>query len=201
MTPQPEEEELTTHSSAPLASQSDGELVRRIRAGDERALEEVFRSHYGGMCSFVRRFVHAPDVAEELVQDVFFKLWAKRDSLSEIDALRTYLFRAARNTALNYLRRKKLENAWEEREAARGEPTTSLATDDDASADEVSRAVNAAVAKLAPRCREVFVMSREAGLTYAEIASSLHISIKTVETQMGRALKSLRLSLARYRAE
>ena len=80
-------------------------------------------------------------------------------------------------------------------------PTTALATDDDASADEVSRAVNAAVAKLAPRCREVFVMSREAGLTYAEIASSLHISIKTVETQMGRALKSLRLSLARYRAE
>ena len=75
-----------------------------------------------------------------------------------------------------------------------------VATDDDASTDEVTRAVNRAVDKLPPRCREIFLMSREGGMTYAEIAHSLGISIKTVETQMGRALRSLRLSLARYRS-
>jgi RNA polymerase sigma-70 factor, ECF subfamily len=187
-------------SSGEGAWRGDAELVRRIRAGDERALEELFRLYYAGMCSFVRRFVHAPDIAEELVQDVFFKLWSKRETLSEIDALRTYLFRAARNTALNHLRRKKLENAWEEQEAARGEPLTTVATDDDASTDEVSRAVNGAIGKLPARCREIFLMSREGGMTYAEIAVSLGISIKTVETQMGRALKSLRVSLAKYRS-
>lgn len=181
-------------------TRGDAELVRRLRAGDERALEELFRSHYAGMCVFVRRFVFAPDIAEELVQDVFFKLWSKRETLSEIDALRTYLFRAARNTALNHLRRKKLENAWEEQEAARGEPTTSGGTDDDAAAGEVSVAVNAAIGKLPTRCREIFLMSREGGMTYGEIAHALGISIKTVETQMGRALKSLRLSLARFRS-
>jgi RNA polymerase sigma-70 factor (ECF subfamily) len=180
-------------------SRGDAELVRRIRGGDERALEEVFRTHYAGMCLFVRRFVHAPDVAEELVQDVFFKLWAKRDGLSDIDALKTYLFRAARNTALNHLRRRKLEQNWEEREGQRGEPVTSGGTDDDTTSDEVQRAVSAAIARLPERCREIFLMSREGGLTYGEIAAALGISIKTVETQMGRALKSLRVALGKYR--
>lgn len=180
-------------------SKGDAELVRRIRGGDERALEEVFRTYYPGMCLFVRRFVHAPDVAEELVQDVFFKLWAKRDGLSDIDALKTYLFRAARNTALNHLRRRKLEQNWEEKEGQRGEPVTSGGTDDEATSSEVQRAVSAAIARLPERCREVFLLSREGGLTYGEIATALGISIKTVETQMGRALKSLRLALGKYR--
>jgi len=183
----------------PAPGRGDADLMRRLRAGDERALEEVFRAHYAGMVAFVRRFVFAPDIAEELVQDVFFKLWSKRESLSEIDALRTYLFRAARNTALNHLRRKKLESAWEEQEAARGEPSTSGGTDDEASTSEVEVAVNEAIGRLPTRCREIFLMSREGGMTYGEIARTLGISIKTVETQMGRALKSLRLSLARYR--
>lgn len=184
--------------AAPLSS-GDAALVRRIRDGDERALEEVFRAHYTGMCLFVRRFVHAPDVAEELVQDVFFKLWSKRDSLNDIDALKTYLFRAARNTALNHLRRRKLEQNWEEKEAQRGEPQSTGGTDDETSSDEVRRAVIAAVGRLPARCKEIFLLSRNGGLTYGEIASTLGISIKTVETQMGRALKSLRLSLAKFR--
>ncbi|MBK6485529.1 MAG: RNA polymerase sigma-70 factor [Gemmatimonadetes bacterium] len=200
MTAPSNDDDLVSLTPDAAAASGDSELIRRLRAGDERALEEIFRHYYAGMCGFVRRFVYAPDVAEELVQDVFFKLWAKRESLTEIDAVRTYLFRAARNTALNFLRRKKLENAWEEQEAARGEPLSVVATDDDASTDEVTRAVNGAVDKLPPRCREIFLMSREGGMTYAEIAHSLGISIKTVETQMGRALRSLRLSLARYRS-
>ena len=63
---------------AGASSRGDSELVRRLRAGDERALEELFRAYYAGMCAFVRRFVYAPDIAEELVQDVFFKVWSKR---------------------------------------------------------------------------------------------------------------------------
>jgi RNA polymerase sigma-70 factor (ECF subfamily) len=130
---------------------------------------------------------------------VFFKLWRKREELGEIDSLRTYLIRSARNTALNYLRRQKLEHAHEEREAAKGEPLTVEATDDSTTAGELTDAVHRAIEQLPPRCREVFRLSRDTGLTYGEIATELGISIKTVETQMGRALKTLRLLLAPFR--
>ena len=189
----------TAAESSPAPDRGgDAALLRRLRAGDERALEAIFRAHYAPMCGLVRRYVHAPDIAEELVQDVFFKLWDRREALGDIDALRTYLFRAARNTALNHLRRLKLEQAWEAEEAAGGERLSAGATDDEAAGREVGEAVAAAIGRLPGRCREIFLMSREGGLTYGEIAAALGLSIKTVETQMGRALKSLRASLARY---
>jgi RNA polymerase sigma-19 factor, ECF subfamily len=178
---------------------SDHELVSRIRKGDERALEVIFRAHFAGMATFVQRYVHSPDVAEELVQDIFFKIWTKREQLVEIESLKTYLYRAARNQALNFLRRGKLERRWTEEQALEGEPVTTFAADDDASGQELAAAVQAAIDRLPPRCREVFLLSRDGGLTYAEIARSLGISIKTVETQMGRGLKSLRVALARFR--
>ena len=191
--PRPATDENTTDRAA------DAALLARLRAGDERALEAVFRAHYGVMCTVVRRIVFAPDVAEELVQDVFFKLWTKREQLAEIDALKTYLYRAARNTALNHLRRQKLEHAFEERELAKGEPLASESLSDSAATGEVERAVRVAIGRLPERCREIFLMSRDGGLTYGQIAKELGISIKTVETQMGRALKSLRISLAEFR--
>ncbi len=184
----------TTGASIPV----DAELVRRIRAGDERALEIVFRAHYAGMASFVQRYVRSADVAEELVQDVFFKLWSKREHLAEIETLRTYLFRAARNTALNHLRRLKLERRWQEEQVA-GDDSPAFVADDEAAWTEVDAAVQEAIGRLPPRCREIFLLSRDGGLTYAEIARALGISVKTVETQMGRALKSLRVSLRPFR--
>lgn len=184
--------------TAPMPA-GDAELVRRIRAGDERALETVFRAHYAGMASFVQRFVRSADLAEELVQDVFLKLWSKREQLAEIETLRTYLFRAARNTALNYLRRAKLERKWREEHGTDNDPPTAFAADEETVEQEVAIAVQEAIGRLPPRCREIFLLSRDGGLTYAEIARSLEISVKTVETQMGRALKSLRSSLQHFR--
>ncbi|MFN8581101.1 MAG: RNA polymerase sigma-70 factor [Gemmatimonadaceae bacterium] len=180
-------------------AESDAALVRRIRSGDERALESVFRAHYAGMAAFVQRYVLAPDVAEELVQDIFLKLWSRREQLADIESLKTYLYRAVRNQALNWLRRRKLERKWEEEHGTDTDPVAPVAADDDASEQEIAAAVREAVDRLPPRCREIFLMSRDGGLTYNEIAQSLDISVKTVETQMGRALKALRTSLGSWR--
>lgn len=185
---------------APPTTLSDRMLVRRIRTGDERALEVVFKAHFAGMAAFVHRYVRSPDVAEELVQEIFLKLWTKREQLADIDTLKTYLYRAARNQALNWLRRQKLERRWQEEQSDMGEPSATTGADDDASEQEVAAAVRSAIDRLPPRCREVFLMSRDGGMTYSEIASALEISVKTVETQMGRALKSLRGALAAFRS-
>ena len=105
------------------------------------------------------------------------------------ESVRTYLFRAARNRAFNHLRRNKLERLWRLRQP----PTPDAeGVEDEHSTDELAAAIRAAIASLPDRCREIFLLSRDQNMTYAEIAKVLGISIKTVETQMGRALKALR---------
>ncbi|MGQ0539793.1 MAG: RNA polymerase sigma-70 factor [Gemmatimonadaceae bacterium] len=186
-------------ASAPGSRVKDAELARRMRLGDERALEIIFRTYYAGLVGFARRYVKSTEIAEELVQDLFFKVWSRRASLGEIDSLKTYLFRAARNTALNHLRRRKLEHDWLERAVSVSADEHVVSVSDEATEGELTEAVRAAVDRLPPRCREVFLLSRDGALTYNEIAKALGISIKTVETQMGRALKALRDSLKAHR--
>lgn len=190
---------ITPPESAGQRSLTDAELARRMRLGDEQALEVIFRTYYPGLVGFARRYVKMTEIAEELVQDLFLKMWSRRGSLGEIDSVKTYLFRAARNTALNHLRRRKLEHEWLEKEGTTITEERSLEGDEAVTESEVAAAVRAAVDRLPPRCREVFMLSRDGGLTYGEIAKSLGISIKTVETQMGRALRALRESLKVYR--
>lgn len=190
---------ITPTEAAGQRALSDAELARRMRLGDEKALEAIFRAHYPGLVAFVRRYVKSTEIAEELVQDLFLKLWARRGSLGAIDSVKTYLFRAARNTALNHLRRRKLEHEWLEKEGGALSEEQGQEGDEPVTESELATAVRVAVDRLPPRCREVFMLSRDGGLTYGEIAKSLGISIKTVETQMGRALKALRESLKTYR--
>ncbi|MGH7695542.1 MAG: RNA polymerase sigma factor [Gemmatimonadaceae bacterium] len=191
--------QITPTDSAAQRPLNDAELARRMRLGDERALETIFRAYYPGLVGFVRRYVKTTEIAEELVQDLFLKLWSRRGSLGEIDSVKTYLFRAARNTALNHLRRRKLEHEWLEKEGTTITEEQTQEGDETVTESELASAVRAAVDRLPPRCREVFMLSRDGGLTYGEIAKSLGISIKTVETQMGRALKALREHLKIYR--
>lgn len=190
---------ITPTESAGQRTLTDAELARRMRLGDERALETIFRMYYPGLVGFARRYVKTTEIAEELVQDLFLKVWSRRSSLGEIDSVKTYLFRAARNTALNHLRRRRLEHEWLEKEGTTITEHQTLEGDEAVTESDITAAVRAAVDRLPPRCREVFMLSRDGGLTYGEIAKSLGISIKTVETQMGRALKALRESLKAYR--
>ena len=172
-------------------------LVAALRAGDERAFETLFRAYHAPLCSFAHRYVRAPDVAEELVQEVFLHLWQQRAAWEGRGALKTYLYTAVRNAAVSYLRHERVaQRRSAETLALFDRPP--LAADRAAASHETAAAVRAAVDRLPERCRLVFTLNREQGLTYTEIAATLGLSVKTVDTQMGRALKALRKYLGAH---
>jgi RNA polymerase sigma-70 factor (ECF subfamily) len=166
------------------------EWIARVRAGDEAAFEALFRALAPGLCVLVTRYVGARAVAEELVQDLFLDLWTRRADLAADRSITAYLYAAARNRALNHLRRERRVAPF---------PATSLPHREDAdpAAPDESELLDAlelqdAIDHLPARCRLIFTLNRRHEMTYGEIAASLGLSVKTVETQMGRALKSLR---------
>jgi RNA polymerase sigma-70 factor (ECF subfamily) len=138
--------------------------------------------------------VRSRAIAEEIVQDVMLEFWKRRESIAADSSPQAYLFQSARNRSLNYLRHARIEKEGEPhiaREEA-SEPTAHALLVE----QELHVAMRRAIESLPPRCREVFELSRTHGLKYSEIATVLEISVKTVEAQMGKALRIMRERLA-----
>ncbi|MHB2033884.1 MAG: RNA polymerase sigma-70 factor [Gemmatimonadaceae bacterium] len=167
---------------------------------NDAAFRQLFEANFAPLCAFVTRMVGSRAVAEELVQEVFLYLWEHRQTWRAHTSVRTYLYTAARNVTLNYLRRERMEL----RITQSDETTTAYFTRSQVEIDrelalaDFERAVKAAVERLPTRCREVYTLSREQHLSYQEIAQVLGIAEKTVEVHMGRAFKLLRQHLAPY---
>jgi RNA polymerase sigma-70 factor, ECF subfamily len=170
------------------------DTIAAIRAGDVKAFEAFFREVAPRVVAFITRLLGSRSDAEEVVQEVFSTLWTQRATLHVRESLTTYVFAAARNRALNVVvrtqRRAKLAS-----DSLGGDESVVPDISDTVVERELAEALNRAVLRLPARCREVFVLSRRHGLTYEQIAARLHLSLKTVERHMGRALKQIRRSL------
>lgn len=163
-----------------------------------RALvEALFRLYHGPLAGFAYRYVRSPEAAEELVQEVFLDLWERYDQGQRLESPKAYLFTAVRNAAASYLRHQDVVQRFEP-ETIEIFSRSQASPDAEVHSAELAAALERAITRLPERCRLVFTLSREQGLTYAEVAEVLDISIKTVETQMGRAYKALRKALAAY---
>ncbi len=174
----------------------DRELLQRIQAGDEGAYDTAFRVWYPVLVRVATALLREVDAAEEVAQDVMLELWRRRAVMDAGVSLRAYLLRSVRNRALNHLRHLRVRRDTEtEVEALYDAP---IGADQPIVAKELSEAVQLALRELPPRCREVFELSRVNGLRYAEIAEALGISQKTVEAQMGKALRIMRERLAAW---
>ena len=177
---------------------SDQEHLEQLRQGIEAGFDDIFRTYYPNLVGFADSMLRDRAAAEDVAQEVMLELWRRRSNIVLETSLRAYLFQATRNRALNLLRHQRV--------AARLDPMavtpgSAPSADRELLEQEIAVTVRQAMTELPPRCREIFELSRIHGLRYAEIAQSLQISIKTVEAQMGKALRTIRERLGAWLPE
>jgi RNA polymerase sigma-70 factor (ECF subfamily) len=188
---------LAARPAPPDHAPSDQEIITCALAGDEVAFDGVVRTYYPELCEHVLRYVGCPAVAEDLVLELFAHLWGRRNHSVPRTIDRGYLYRSARNRALDYLRRQRVASSWIDRMSREIDEPEDM-PDDVLECRELAAAAARAVAELPEQRRRIFVLCRYHDLSYAEVGERLGISPRTVNTQMTRALKSLRIKLAPY---
>ncbi len=185
------------YSSIKAVELTEIEHFRALKQGDETAFEMIFRTHYQALCNYAFSFLRDRDEAEEIVQTTFFNFWEKRQNISIQTSLKSYLYRAVRNSCLNTLKHGKIKLKHEQETMAissEGHETVA----ESIIGEELDQKIATAMLALPEQCRLIFKLSRFEELKYAEIADQLNISIKTVENQIGKALRIMREQLREY---
>jgi RNA polymerase sigma-70 factor (ECF subfamily) len=176
---------------------SSHQLLNTLRAGDITAFEMIFKTYYQPLCNYAYSFVQDRDEAEEIVQSTFLSVWEKREGLAIHTGVKPYLYAMVRNASLNVIKHEKIKRQHAAIEIAVAERSAESVTRT-VMASELEDRIYRALNKLPEQCRLVFKLSRFEELKYAEIAEQLNISVKTVENQMGKALKIMREQLKDY---
>ena len=167
-------------------------IAKLFNTDFDKTVESLFNDYYTILCRKAYRIVNNKEISEDIVQDVFFKLWDRRNKIVITNSLEAYLNRMVFNESISFLRRNKnlLEFSDEiEQSGTNHGPINTIEQ------KELNTIINDAINKLPPRCKTIFLLSRFEDLTYKQIAEQLNISVKTVENQMGKALKVLRKTL------
>jgi RNA polymerase sigma-70 factor (ECF subfamily) len=177
---------------------SDRHWAERVRRGDHAAFEEAFRAYYSELCAFAYRYLRSPALAEEAVHDVFARIWQTRGELQVRDSVKAYLYAAVRHRALSLLRRQALERNWHAG-ASREQLAFPVHSWNDGpnrvEREQLLAGLEGVLADLPPRCRTAMVLRWQREMSYAEIAETMQISVKTVEAHLMRAMKALRAHL------
>jgi RNA polymerase sigma-70 factor (ECF subfamily) len=164
---------------------------------DKATFESLFRSEFKELCFFALQFTKDTDMAREITQEAFISLWEKRGSIDLSKPVKTYLSTTVRNKCLNWLRdNKKFNKGILDIEGLLSEKT--YVQPDRLVEAEIRDRIGKAIEELPVKCREIFVLNRHENLKYQEIATRLEISVKTVETQMSKALQHMRNRLAEF---
>ncbi len=171
-------------------------LFDKLKEDDIEAFEILFHRYYGYLCLFANKFLNDPINAEEIVQDFFVRLWEKREKLNIDTSVKNYFFRSVKNMCMNVLQHEKIKAKHAQKVISETEINT---TEDESFIEfDLAEKIEESIQSLPEKRREIFRLSREEGLKYREIAEKLNVSVKTVETQMSLAIKTLRDKLKKY---
>lgn len=178
----------------------DEKLISRIKAGDQFAFELLFKIMHRKLCAYAKTLVRDTDIANDLIQDTFIKIWEVRENLQEDKSIQAYLFRSVHNNCINYLHKKQLSIRHSE-EYARNMKESLLFSEqsndyelflEKIAQDNFELLLSGAIDELPSQCKEIFLLSRYHHLTYSEIANKLGLSVNTVKTQISRAFQKIR---------
>lgn len=176
---------------------SQKDIVQKIKQGNIKAFEAVFRELYSPLTGYANKIINDHDKAEEIVQDVFYTIWKKREKLNISSSFKSYLYKSVQNSCLQLIQHEMVKEKHRQfvinRDGDR-QPNPHEVLE----VQEINIAIKKTLATLPERCREIFKMNRFEGLKYKEIAEKLSISQKTVEANITKALKHLRKNLRQY---
>lgn len=173
-------------------------LLAKIKEGDVKAFEKLFRSYHTPLCLYAASITGSMEVAEEIVQDLFYYFWKKRQVLPTFGSVKGYLYRAVRNESIQY--REHLNVREQYKEIILNKNTEISLADPQGNMEykELEELINGTLRKLPERRLKIFCMHRFQGMKYTEIASALSVSVKTVEAEMSKALQVLRKEIEDY---
>lgn len=186
----------------PLPDADDLPTSASSRSTDAARFEAIIRAHTIELCAFARRYIGSSEQAEDVVQEVFCRLWERRSHWPQDSGLRAYLYKMTRNLALDRLRHAGVERSLGAHSDVLAElpwmGAPQIPADERLSAEELAAAIDRAVEQLPARCRLVFTLRWKQHLSYAEIAQIMGISVKGVEIQRARGIKAIRALLAPF---
>lgn len=174
----------------------DAVIVNQIISGDMKAFKMLFDDYYEKLAYFAFQYLKDKDSAEDVVQELFSNLWINRHKLSVQKSISAYLYGAVRNACLNQLKHRKVKEAYFSTSMTSMDYDSYIPNKIDA--EMLDQLIQSCISALPAERQKIFLLSREQDLKYKEIAEKLGISVKTVEAQMGKALRFLRESLKEY---
>lgn len=177
---------------------NESQLTALLPQKDEAAFEQVFKSNFKNLHAYACTIVQEEVAAEEIVQNVFLKLWERAEWLNIQSTVIAYLYRAVHNESCNHLKHQKVKNTYTQYAQHSMNPATNDSAARKVLVSELEQKIRSTLNELPEQCRTIFQLSRFEELKYQEIADKLSLSIKTVEAQMGKALRIMRVKLVDY---
>lgn len=160
---------------------------------DKSSFKNLFELHYSPLCNFAYRITDDIDQAEDIVQDIFVKVWNDPDLLDGNKNINSYLYSMVRNRAFEVIRRENISQKINQQlEYIQNNAATTNVEEDEIEKLLLLEQIYVSIRQLPPKCSEVFTLSKVNGLTYVQIAEKMNISVKTVENHMGKALRLMR---------